>query len=282
MTKSENKTGAKKTKKSSLWEYVGAILVVLGVHIFVYQPYTIPSGSMIPTLLIGDYIFVNKFAYGYSRYSVFFQPKCIKGRIHFKSPKRGEVAVFFHPFTAKDEAQRYDRGMFGGALQRGWRSFRETLGIPQEGVNYVKRVIGLPGDKIQMIKGRLHINGEKLPLAYQGEYPISKGDDLYVAKKYTETLPNGKEHPILKIFEFGKAHLDNTKEFIIPAGHYFMMGDNRDDSLDSRATEEVGFISEDRFVGRPDLIFFSTEAKLLEIHKWLFVIRYSRLFHIVK
>lgn len=272
----------KKTKYTTFLEYLGAIVLVLSIHIFIYQPYTIPSGSMMPTLLIGDYIFVNKFAYGYSRYSAFLQPKFIRGRLEFHKPKRGDVAVFFHVFSSKEEVKIYDRGLFGGALQRTWRSIRNTLGIPQEGVNYVKRVIGLPGDRIQMIDGYLHINGEKLPLEYNGEYPLTEEGRLYISKLYTETLPNGKKHPILKTFDFGIAHLDNTPEFIVPENHYFMMGDNRDNSCDSRVMDQVGFISEKFLVGRPDMIFFSTEAKLFEIHKWLFSIRYSRLFNIIR
>lgn len=273
----------KKTKKTSgLWEYVWAIAVIFGIHIFIYQPYTIPSGSMMPTLLIGDYILVNKFAYGYSRYSCFFQPKCVRGRIRFAAPKRGDVVVFFHNFSKSEDAARYDHGIFDGALQRSWRSVRAALGIPQEGVNYVKRVIGLPGDKIQMKKGKLFINGQETVLEYKEDYPQSIGPHLVVSKRYIETLPNGKKHAILKIQEFGAAQLDNTAEFIVPAKHYFVMGDNRDNSCDSREIEQVGFIPEERLVGRPDIIFFSTEAKLFEFWNWLFALRYSRLFNIVR
>jgi signal peptidase I len=269
--------------KEGFWGYFSAISIVLLIHIFLYQPFKIPSGSMIPTLLVGDFIFVSKFSYGYSRYSVFFQPKFIKRRICVSKPERGEVAVFFHIFAKGERPDSYDRGVFGGFLQRNWRSFRNFLSIPQEGVNYVKRVIGLPGDKIQMKSGNLYINGEPTKLEYVGEYPIeSENSQLCIAKQYTETLPNGKKHPILKIFDFGKAHFDDTEEFTVPQNCYFMMGDNRDNSADSRELRNVGFIDETLFVGKPEIIFFSTQAKWYEVHKWIFDIRYNRFFKIVK
>lgn len=271
----------KEQPKSGFWGYVGAIALVLGIHVFFYQPFTIPSGSMMPTLLVGDYIFVNKFAYGYSRYSVFFQPKFIRGRAKLGEPKRGDVAVFFHDYKASTEARIYDHGIFGGVFQKGWRSVRSVLQIPVEGVPYVKRVIGLPGDRIQMKEGQLYINDKPTALEYVRMYPQKEEGRTYMSKLYTETLPNGKHHPILKIFDFGKAHLDNTEEFTVPEGHYFMMGDNRDNSCDSREIGIVGFIPEGKLIGRPDLIFFSTEAKWYEVHKWLFAARYQRFFNVV-
>ncbi|GHS94728.1 signal peptidase I [Alphaproteobacteria bacterium] len=272
----------KSTKKETLWGYLGAIALVLGIHIFIYQPFTIPTGSMTPTLLVGDFIFVRKFAYAYSRYSVFFQPKFIRGRVELGAPKCGDIAVFFHPYVLQNEAQFYDRGLFNGAFSRKLRSFRKMIGAPDEGVNYVKRVIGLPGDRIQMIEGRLHINGKKLPIELKGEYPLHEDGAFYVAKLYEETLPNGKKHAILKTLDFGKARLDNTVEWTVPQGHYFMMGDNRDNSADSREFQQVGFVSKDKLIGTPDLIFFSTEAKWYEPHKWLFALRYKRLLNVTR
>lgn len=275
---------AHQQKKSSSWRgYAGAIALVLGIHIFFYQPFTIPSGSMIPTLLVGDYLFVNKFAYGFSRYSVFFQPKFIRGRIKLGAPKRGEVAVFFHNWGPGENPERYDHGgIFNGAIQRGWRQVRNCLQIPSEGVNYVKRVIGLPGDKIQMREGVLYINDEPVKVEYKKEYTYEEGGHVFVTKWFKETLPNGKEHAILKMVDFGLAPLDNTKEFVVPDKCYFMMGDNRDNSMDSREFSMVGFVPEERLVGRPDLIFFSTEARWYEIHKWLFTLRWDRFFKLVK
>ncbi|MDR3285348.1 MAG: signal peptidase I [Holosporales bacterium] len=272
----------KEKKGEGLLGWVLVILAVLSIHIFLYQPYKIPSGSMMPTLLVGDFVFANKFLYGYSRYSIFFQPKFIKKRISFAKPKCGDVAVFFHKFYEGEDANFYNHGMFNGFFQKSWRKIRQSLSIPLEGVNYVKRVIGVPGDKIQMKQGKLYINGQETKLDYVGEYPIEEEKNIIITKLYTETLPNGKQHPILKIFEFGKAHLDNTEEFTVPEGHYFMMGDNRDNSSDSREIKKVGFISEDLFIGKPQMIFFSTKAQWYEIHKWLFDLRYSRLLNIVR
>lgn len=271
-----------KTKKSKdgIKGYLGAITLVLGIHIFLYQPFKIPSESMMPTLLVGDFIFVSKFAYGYSRYSVFFQPGFIDRSVEFNKPKCGDVAVFFHEFKEEKEALRYDFGIFGGFFQKLFRSIRKKLAIPQKGVSYVKRVIGLPGDKIQMKEGNLFINNEKIKLDYVGEYPIENQRGLIIAKEYLETLPSGKQHSILKIFDFGKAHLDNTQEFEVPADHYFMMGDNRDNSEDSRAS--VGFVHKELLIGQPQIIFFSTKAKWYEIHKWIFDLRPSRIFNLIK
>lgn len=267
-----------KKKSSTVWEYVWAIALILGIHSLFYQPFTIPSGSMIPTLLVGDYLFVNKFAYGYSRYSVFFQPKFIRGRIKLGSPKRGEVVVFFHEYKSKGEEAHYDFGIFNGALQRGWRRFREVLMIPSEGVNYVKRVIGVAGDRIQMKDGLLFINGEPVQESFVKDYTYSEGGRVYVTQWFEETLPNGKKHAILKMVDRGMSYLANTQEFVVPEGHYFMMGDNRDNSLDSRAINEVGFIPEGKLVGRPDLVFFSMGARWYEVHKWFFTMRWNRFF----
>jgi signal peptidase I len=162
-----------------------------------------------------------------------------------------------------------------------WRNFREKASFPQEGVNYVKRVIGLPGDKIQMKEGKLFINGEETKLEYVDTYVEDEGT-LRIAKRYTETLPNGVKHYILKLYDFGKAHLDNTDELTVPENHYLMMGDNRDNSCDSRELDKVGFIHEDLFIGKPQLIFFSSTAKWYEVHKWLFAIRYNRLLNIIR
>jgi signal peptidase I len=265
-------------KKSAILELLWMILAIVGFHTFLYQPYSIPSGSMEPTLLIGDFLFVNKFAYGYSRYSVFFQPKFIKGRINIRAPQRGDVAVFFHDFTYENEAAHYDHGMFGGFFQRLWRKIRSAIGCPLEGVNYVKRVIGLPGDKIQMKEGQLYINGEPTKLELVDTYPMNDPQMPSVAKRYVETLPNGVTHYILKAFPFGDAHLDNTKEIIVPPDHFFMMGDNRDNSCDSREQKIVGCLHNRRFIAKPSFLFFSTEAKLLQVHKWLFGIRWQRIF----
>ncbi|MDR0631102.1 MAG: signal peptidase I [Holosporales bacterium] len=273
-----NRESDKQSGKSTLLGYVWAILAVIGIHTFLYQPYSIPSGSMMPTLLVGDFLFVNKFSYGYSRYSAFLQPKFIKGRINIGTPNRGDVAVFFHEFTYENEAEHYDHGVLNGLFSRTWRRIRSAIGCPLEGVNYVKRVIGLPGDRIQMKEGKLYINGEEVKLEYVDTYPLNEPNMPPIAKRYIETLPNGVRHYILKAFPFGKAHLDNTEEFVVPEGHYFMMGDNRDNSCDSRERNIVGDIPNGRFIGVPSFLYFSTEATLFQPHKWIFLIRWQRLF----
>jgi signal peptidase I len=233
---------------------------------------------MMPTLLVGDFLFVNKFAYGYSRYSVFFQPKFIKGRINIGTPKQGDVAVFFHAFTYENEATHYDHGVFGGFFSRSWRAIRNAIGCPLEGVNYVKRVIGTPGDRIQMKEGQLYINGESIKLEFVDTYPLNEPNMPPIARRYIETLPNGVTHYILKAVPFGKAHLDNTKEIVVPEGCFFMMGDNRDNSCDSREQNIVGVIANEKFIGKPSFLFFSTEATWLQPHKWLFLLRWKRVF----
>ncbi|MDR2464260.1 MAG: signal peptidase I [Holosporales bacterium] len=269
----------KSIKQNGLLGYVWAILLILVIQTFLYQPFTIPSGSMVPTLLVGDFIMVNKFAYGYSRYSMFLQPKFIKGRFKTGEPKQGDVVVFFHDYKLENEAKFYDRGMFGGFFQRLWRNIRCAIGCPSEGVSYVKRVIGLPGDHIQMRNGQLFINNVPTQLTRKGDYPLFDDGMPPIAKLYEETLPNGVKHYILKAFDFGKASLDNTEEFVVPEKSYFCMGDNRDNSCDSRDIKQVGFIDENKLIGGPTFLFFSTNAKLWQVHKWLFSIRWKRLFH---
>jgi signal peptidase I len=207
---------------------VQALLIALVVRTFLFQPFNIPSGSMIPTLLIGDYLFVSKYAYGYSKNSFPFSPDLFSGRVLSSPPKRGDVAVFK---------------------------------LPRDGqTDYIKRVIGLPGDRIQVKEGRLYINGEIVP-----REPIAKAhtEDFYGRETdvptYEETLPGGVKHTIIEI-QGDTGFNDNTAEFAVPAGNYFMMGDNRDNSTDSRVAPDqggVGFVPFDNFVGRAELIFFS-------------------------
>jgi signal peptidase I len=235
---------------------------------------------MKPTLLVGDFIFVSKFSYGFSRYSLFFQPKFIKGHLKIAEPKRGDVAVFFHRFYEGEDPSFYDHGNSGFSFAKLIKTIQDILQVPSEGVNYVKRVIGLPGDRIQMKEGKLFINGEEVPLTYVDEY-IEDEKHLRVAKRYIEKLPGGVEHYILKLMDFGAGHLDDTEEFVVPEGHCFMMGDNRDNSCDSREPEKVGMIPHVMFIGKPQFIFFSTTAKWYEVHHWLFA-RYGRFFQRIR
>lgn len=225
-----------------------AILIALVIRTVAYSPRSIPSESMLPTLLIGDYLFVSKFAYGYSRYSVPFGPPIFNGRI-FESPvERGDVIVFKLP---RDN---------------------ET--------DYIKRVIGLPGDRIQMINGVLYINDQAIPRIDAGSFEISKGGMSFRVPQYKETLPNGVSYMTLDAIRNGPS--DNTRVFTVPEGHLFAMGDNRDNSLDSRApfTIGVGNIPIENVIGRAEVLFYSTDgsASWWQFWRWPGAIRYDRIF----
>ena len=229
-----------------------AIVVALIIRTFLFEPFNIPSGSMKPNLLIGDYLFVSKYSYGYSRYSLPFGMPLIPGpRVMEHDPHQGDVAVFKLPTDPSTD--------------------------------YIKRVIGLPGDHIQMKLGRLYINGVRVPREQTGVVMDERGDGEEVRMTvYNETLPNGVKHVIFE--EGDNGPLDNTVEYVVPQGHYFMMGDNRDNSQDSRVTEQVGPVPLENFVGRAERIFFSTNgyAHFWELWKWPFTVRYTRLLKAVK
>jgi signal peptidase I len=216
-----------------------------------FQPFNIPSGSMKPTLLVGDYIFVTKFSYGYGPYSAFFMPKNMRGRLLQKGePQRGDVIVFKIPSN--------------------------------NNLDFIKRIVGMPGDEIQMQRGRLYINGERVARKKVSEGPVENrfGNKLTMTH-YIETLPGGRQHSIYEVSD--KAALDNTERFIVPEGHYFVMGDNRDNSQDSRVLEKVGTVPLGHIIGRADRVFFSTDgtAGLLEFWQWPFATRFSRIFNAI-
>jgi len=231
---------------------VQALVLALLIRTFLFQPFSIPSGSMRPTLLEGDYLFVTKWSYGYSRYSLPFSPNIFSGRVLdgvFGLPERGDVAVFKFP--------------------------------PNPSLDYIKRVIGLPGDRIQMKGGQLFINGEAVPREKVGQ--ITNPDITEVDRPvdvYRETLPNGVSYDTLDLTPNGIG--DDTREYIVPEGHYFMMGDNRDNSTDSRFS--VGYVPEENLVGKANIIFFSIAdgASPLEIWKWPTDLRPGRLFNFVR
>ncbi|MEM7302808.1 MAG: signal peptidase I [Pseudomonadota bacterium] len=237
-------------KKSSFGETVSviiqALILALVLRSFLFQPFNIPSGSMKPTLLIGDYLFVSKFSYGYSRYSLPFGPDIFSGRIWSAEPKRGDVAVFKYP--------------------------------PNPSRDYIKRVVGLPGDKIQMKDGVLFINGEAVKREAAGTFidKTESGRSLEVAQ-YRETLPNGVSYMTLDINPNSVS--DNTRVFEVPADHYFMMGDNRDNSSDSRF--DVGMVPFENFVGRASVIFISVAdgAAAWQFWRWPQSLRTERLFN---
>jgi signal peptidase I len=236
--------------KDTIRVIIHALILALIVRIFLFQPFNIPSGSMIPTLLVGDYLFVSKYSYGYSRYSFPFGPDLFSGRIWAKEPTRGDVVVFKLP---RDN---------------------ET--------DYIKRVIGLPGDEIQMIHGVLHINGEAVKKERIDDFIMTdaSGRERHVAR-YRETLPNGVSYPVLDLVNEGIG--DNTEVYKVPERHFFMMGDNRDNSTDSRFLSEVGFVPFENLVGKAQIIFFSIDegASFWQIWKWPDDVRWSRLLHVV-
>ncbi|NEJ25396.1 signal peptidase I [Rhizobium leguminosarum] len=240
-------------KPNALWEnikvIIQALILAMVIRTLLFQPFTIPSGSMMPTLLVGDYIFVNKFAYGYSKYSLPFSPDVFNGRLFGADPKRGDIVVFRFP--------------------------------PNPEVDYIKRCIGLPGDHIQVTDGVLYVNSKPVPKVADGsftsDYKLDPGADVPV---FRETLDNGKTYDTLDQSPVSRG--DNTREFIVPEGHYFMMGDNRDNSLDSRF--DVGFVPAENLVGRASVIFFSlgNDTSFREIWKWPTNMRWDRLFKVVE
>ncbi|MFN4274086.1 MAG: signal peptidase I [Aliihoeflea sp.] len=228
---------------------IQALLLALVIRTVLIQPFSIPSGSMRPTLLEGDYLFVTKWAYGYSRHSLPYSPNLFSGRIWGAEPERGDVVVFKYP--------------------------------PNPSLDYIKRVIGLPGDTIQMREGVLHINGEAVPRELIGV--VQDADITEMARPvevWRETMPNGVSYDTLDLTPNSIG--DNTREFQVPEGHYFMMGDNRDNSTDSRFS--VGYVPYDHLVGRANIIFFSISggASPLEIWRWPAEVRFGRLFSMVR
>ena len=193
---------------------------------FLFQPFNIPARSMIPTLLQGDFLFVSKYAYGYTHYSLPLSPRLFSGRIFSSAPARGDVVVF--------RAPRNDN------------------------VDFIKRVVGLPGDRIQMKEGMLHINGTPVVRERLADY--ADGDACGEAEgrkvnRWRETLPNGVSYETLDCVENG--FYDNTPVYTVPANHFFVLGDNRDNSTDSRVLSSIGYIPLENFIGRAGMIFYS-------------------------
>ena len=242
-----------KPRSGGLLENVKTILyaglIAVGIRTIAFEPFNIPSGSMIPTLLVGDYLFVSKYSYGWSRYSLPFAPNLFQGRIFGRLPERGDVVVFKWPFDTSTD--------------------------------YIKRVIGLPGDRVQMKGGELYINGTLVPRQRGGTSRESESGVPFEARLYNETLPNGRQHAMQKMTEEGYAN--NTPEFKVPEGHVFAMGDNRDNSADSRFMDRsgVGFVPVENLVGKAEFIFFSIDARApwWEVWEWPFEIRWNRLLH---
>ena len=211
-------TGTKK-KEGGIAETVrvviNALIIALVIRTLLFQPFNIPSESMKATLLVGDYLFVSKYSYGYTHYSLPFSPRLFSGRIFGSALKRGDVVVFRLP---RDDS-----------------------------VDYIKRVVGLPGDKIQMIDGVLNINGTPVKRERVEDYVSDEDGVAQRVKQYRETLPNGVSYVTMDLTDNG--FLDNTQVYTVPPDHYFMMGDNRDNSTDSRVLSQVGYVPFENLVG---------------------------------
>src|SRR5215467_5015227 len=227
---------------------VQALLIALVIRTLLFQPFSIPSGSMKGTLLVGDYLFVSQFSYGYSRYSLPLGLPLFSGRIFGTEPKRGDVVVF--------------------ALPR------------DPSTDYVKRVIGLPGDRIQVIGGLLHINGVAVKRERVSNF--IDDEDGSAVRRWHETLPNGVSYEVLDLQD--DSFLDDTQEYVVPPGHYFMMGDNRDNSLDSRVPSEVGYVPFENIIGKAQIVFLSMRGgePAWHIWSWPLSMRWSRLLTVIR
>jgi signal peptidase I len=243
-----------------------AIVVALGVRTVAFEPFNIPSESMLPTLLVGDYLFVSKYPYGYSKHALPFSPNLFSGRVLEGPIERGDIAVFKRPLDNQTD--------------------------------YIKRIVGLPGDRMSMLNGQLYINGQpvrRLRVAdyvfeetpnescfARPEYRSRGADGVAICRypMYRETLPNGVTFLTLDLDP--NWPWDNTGVYLVPEGHYFAMGDNRDNSSDSRKsiTTGVGFVPAENLVGRAEIIFFSTDgaAAWWQPWYWFQAMRFSRFF----
>lgn len=241
-------------KKDESWgetfkTVIYAIVIAGLIRTFLFEPFKIPSGSMYPTLEIGDFLFVSKYTYGYSRHSFPFSKPVFEGRIWSDLPERGDVVVFKYP--------------------------------GDNTTDFIKRIIGLPGDTVQMKGGRLYINGEMVKREPVGKYTIDEYTILPTTyTEYVETLPNGKQHRILELSD--DKTVDDTMAFEVPAGHYFMMGDNRDNSNDSR--KDVGFVPYENIEGKARFLFYSHDDTVVWYNpiSWIMAIRWGRLFDIIR
>ena len=224
-----------------------ALIIAVLLRSLFYQPFYIPSSSMEPTLLVGDRLFVSKFAYGYSKHSFPFSPSVYSKRIFFEEPERGDLVVFKTPSDNRTD--------------------------------YIKRLIGIPGDTLQFINGDIYLNKKKIIRREIDENPIIRCGQINLPVKiFEETLPNGVKY---KAVYNSVGTLQNTDEYIVPKNHYFLLGDNRDCSKDSRFLSEVGYVNELNLVGKAQLIFFSNDTlkgSVLKFWNWKNSFRLNRTF----
>ena len=220
---SNNENEKKEDIKEALKTVFYAVIIAGLIRTFWFEPFKIPSGSMYPTLEVGDFLFVSKYTYGYSRHSFPFSFPDFKGRIWLDLPQRGDVVVFKDPKNTRTD--------------------------------FIKRIIGRPGDTVQMLDGRLFINGSQVDRESVGRYIIREYTPFpQVFQEYIETLPEGQTHRLIEYNDEAPV-VDNTPLFKVPEGHYFMMGDNRDRSDDSR--QNVGFVPKENLIGKARILFFS-------------------------
>lgn len=253
MTSKAAKKADKKTGKNELLDtaivIVEALLIAVLFRTFLWQPFSIPTASMQSTLMIGDYFIASKFTWGFGKYSFPF-PLPFNGRVlEISEPKQGDIAVFRNEITSED---------------------------------YIKRIIGMPGDRIQMKAGRLYINGKMLDRQQVGTGSDTDSSSTTVpVTLYAETLPDGVVHTIQEISDDGP--LDNTAEYVVPAGHYFMMGDNRDRSADSRVLNQVGYVPAGNLIGKAEARFFSIKDNIApwQIWQWPANVRWDRMLQTV-
>ena len=224
-----------------------ALIIAILLRSLLYQPFYIPSSSMEPTLLVGDRLFVSKFAYGYSKHSFPFSPPIYKKRIFFKEPQRGDLVVFKTPSDNRTD--------------------------------YIKRLIGMPGDTLQFINGDIYLNKKKITKNKINEsMNIRCGKINFPVKIYEETLPNGVKY---KAVYNSAGTLQNTDVYTVPDNNYFLLGDNRDCSKDSRFLSEVGYVNKLNLVGKAELIFFSNDtlkSSVLKFWNWKDSFRFKRTF----